>query len=582
MTNIALSRLLCSPTSDQRITQDLDLLTRSMGAILRVVIEGPLQIIYYSYLSISTLTWQLPLLILGYWIVAYVVNKLLMTPSARYVFRQEQLEGYFRFGHVRVRTHSESIALNGAGKREQDIANVTFASLMKNRWYLISWETAVSLSTNIFAYFASVINYAIVSIPIFKGWKIPGSAGGVATYVSNASFRLIMLINGFTQFNNISRDLSDFIGYSNRVAQLFEVIDKLQNSEVSRHLNDSERSDPYFALHSLLPASSQRPPASPSLAPVSRSPSPPPYPLSINQEPAPLQQDGLLLQAPIIDNSAVPTPEIAFHNVSVYTPAGQTLIKNLNISIPSGKNLLITGPNGSGKSSLIRCLSGLWRTFDGNISRPGSVLFLPQKPYLPYGNLHDQIMYPLTTANALLGLPENQRQSTVEQIQTEQLLDILRDVELQYLATRPEIADSLSIATRETLRNIIEEQDGDSMNLETTGLLAAVARQHDMSSDTASILNEIQGSNLNWTEVLSPGEQQRIGLARVLYHKPCFAILDESTSSVDEALEEKFYKLCRKNRITVITIGHKSSLKRFHQMHLEVDRKGRCSISELN
>lgn len=544
-----------------------------MGAILRVVIEGPLQIIYYSYLSISTLTWQLPLLILGYWIVAYVVNKLLMTPSARYVFRQEQLEGYFRFGHVRVRTHSESIALNGAGKREQDIANVTFASLMKNRWYLISWETAVSLSTNIFAYFASVINYAIVSIPIFKGWKIPGSAGGVAKYVSNASFRLIMLINGFTQFNNISRDLSDFIGYSNRVAQLFEVVDKLKNSEVSRHLNDSSRSDPYFALHSLMPQPYGQSSVDASTV-LERAPSP--NPLSINQEP------GSPHQGNFIPDSNAPTPEIVFHNVSVYTPAGQPLVKNLNISIPSGKNLLITGPNGSGKSSLIRCLSGLWRTFEGTISRPGSVLFLPQKPYLPYGNLHDQVMYPLTTANALLGLPENQRQSTVEQIQTEQLLSILRDVELQYLATRPEIADSLSIATRETLRNIIEDQDGDSMNAETTGLLAAVARQHDMSSDSASILNEIEGSNLNWTEVLSPGEQQRIGLARILYHKPCFAILDESTSSVDEALEEKFYRLCHKNRITVITIGHKSSLKRFHQMHLEVARNGRCTISDLN
>lgn len=565
-------------SSDQRITQDLDLLTRSLGSILRAVFEGPLQIGYYGYLSIATITWYSPLLIVGYWIVAYVVNMLLMSPSVRYVFRQEQLEGHFRFGHVRVRTHSESIALNTAGRREHDIANVTFSSLMRNRWHLISWETAVTTATNVFAYFASVINYTIIALPVWKGWKLPDSPGGAAAYVSNASFRLMMFINGFTQFNNISRELSDFIGYSNRVAQMFEVIDKLQNSEVSRHLNDSSRSDPYFAMNNMRPSPSydateqNTSPSSP------HTPSPAHLPqshLSINREASPIQDRS---QMPESQESK---PEIIFQKVSIYTPIGQPLLKNLSLSIAPGQNLLVTGPNGSGKSSLIRCLSGLWRTFDGTISRPSSVLFLPQKPYLPYGNLQDQVMYPLTSAASLLGLPADQRQSSTQQIETEQMLSILRDVELQYLVNRPEVADSLSIATRETLRNIIEDQDGDSLNVETTGLLAAVSRTHDTSSDASTLLNEIEGSNLNWTEVLSPGEQQRLGLARVLYHKPCFAVLDESTSSVDEALEEKFYNLCRHHRITVITIGHKSSLKRFHQLHLHVDRRGYCNISEI-
>ena len=282
-----------------------------------------------------------------------------------------------------------------------------------------------------------------------------------------------------------------------------------------------------------------------------------------------------------VSSNNVTLPEIVFRDVSIYTPAGQPLVKHFSLNVQAGTNVLITGPNGSGKSSLIRCLSGLWRTFDGEISRPGSILFLPQKPYLPYGNLHDQVMYPLTSATSLLGLSSSQRsQNTLEQIQTEQLISALGDVELGYLASRPEIADSLSIATRETLRSIMEDNDGDSMSAETTGLLAAVAHQHDIKSDPASLITEIEGSNLNWTEVLSPGEQQRLGLARVLFHKPCFAILDESTSSVDEALEEKFYKLCRKNRITVITVGHKSTLKKFHQVHVAIDRRGNFTINE--
>ncbi|KHJ89101.1 hypothetical protein OESDEN_11087, partial [Oesophagostomum dentatum] len=52
-------------------------------------------------------------------------------------------------------------------------------------------------------------------------------------------------------------------------------------------------------------------------------------------------------------------------------------------------------------------------------------------------------------------------------------------------------------------------------------------------------------ANFEWQDTLSPGEQQRLSLARVLYHKPTFVFLDEATSSLSADAEASIYKLLK-------------------------------------
>ena len=83
-------------------------------------------------------------------------------------------------------------------------------------------------------------------------------------------------------------------------------------------------------------------------------------------------------------------------SLSVRTPAGQLLVEDLTLTVPTQASILIRGKSGVGKTTLLRALAGLWPHTDGSVRRPAGkqALFLPQKPYLPLGTLRAALYYP--------------------------------------------------------------------------------------------------------------------------------------------------------------------------------------------
>lgn len=204
---------------------------------------------------------------------------------------------------------------------------------------------------------------------------------------------------------------------------------------------------------------------------------------------------------------------IKFDKVPLITPNGDILIPEISFEIKSGMNVLVCGPNGAGKSSLFRILGELWPLFGGELTKPprGKLFYIPQRPYMTLGSLKDQLTYPHSGAEAA------RRGSTNEKLE-----EYLRRVQLGYL-------------------------------LDREGGLDAVA---------------------DWLDILSGGEKQRIAMARLFYHQPQFAILDECTSAVSVDVEGSMYRYCRDVGITLLTVSHRKSLWQHHEYVLHLDGRG--------
>ncbi|HQS14797.1 ABC transporter ATP-binding protein/permease [Reyranella sp.] len=197
--------------------------------------------------------------------------------------------------------------------------------------------------------------------------------------------------------------------------------------------------------------------------------------------------------------------DVATSGLDLALPTGQTLLKDLDLTLPKGSWTLISGSSGSGKSTLFRALAGIWPFGHGRVLMPAGarVLFLPQKPYIPIATLRDAVKYPdeYSTANDA------------------EIVRALEAARLGHLAGR------------------LDEE-------------------------------------AHWSNILSGGEQQRLAIARALVFKPDWLFLDEATASLDEANEAAVYSVLKERlpQATVVSIGHRPSLRQWHETRLDLKR----------
>jgi len=209
---------------------------------------------------------------------------------------------------------------------------------------------------------------------------------------------------------------------------------------------------------------------------------------------------------------------IRFEDLDIVTPTGNRLVSSLTLKVRPKENLLLTGCSGSGKTSIVRTLGDLWPVRGGRVyrpkARPGAayktVFLVPQTPYSSLGSLGDQMTYPELSTDALADPDTKAR-----------MLKILNMVGLGDMLDR--------YAWHEKTR---------------------------------------------WEDVLSLGEQQRLGMARLFYHQPKYAVLDQCTDAVSVDVEGDLYKHAADLGITIITTSQRPALTSLHTRELKLSGDG--------
>lgn len=81
----------------------------------------------------------------------------------------------------------------------------------------------------------------------------------------------------------------------------------------------------------------------------------------------------------------------------------------------------------------------------------------------------------------------------------------------------------------------------------------------------------------DWSHVLSVGEQQRLAFVRAHIQQPQWLFLDEATSALDEDTEANMYSLLQKRlqQTTVVSVGHRSTLNKYHELVLRLNKSTR-------
>ncbi|KAG1818373.1 ABC transporter transmembrane region 2-domain-containing protein [Suillus variegatus] len=536
---------------DQYITADVDAWAESVAGIYGNLMKPSLDLLLFTSQLARSLGFRgTVLLFINYYITAKILRA--VTPAfGRLAAVEARLEGEYRAGVGRVGRESEEVAFYDGGARERDILTRTYLRLIKHVNSIYKIRIAYEWTEDfVIKYLWSAAGYGLIAVPLLitrkrsrdagvvdgkgksgegkRGRNKKSDADGIVaarteTYISNRRL-LLSLADAGGRLMYAYKDLQEVAGLTGRLYTLLSTLHNLPPLPLALP-GDGDT----FALKDVDICIPEDPLTSP------KSPSPTPShsfattsKLQAHAEPIP------------------PAPSLEATSSETLSGPNTTLVRALTLTLRPGMHLMITGSNGVGKTAVARVLAGLWAPgsrsmlrgsmcTDGTVARPvddaltrptndadgrPGVFVIPQRPYHPTGSLLSQIIYPHSVS--------------------------------EFAASPAALSELESLLDAAHLGYLVDREGGwDAVK--------------------------------EWRDVLSGGEKQRLAMARLYYHRPKFAILDECTSAVSSDVEGQMYEHAKALGITLITISLRPSLTKYHThiLTLTGDGTGSWTFSRI-
>lgn len=317
---------------DQRMAEDINAFTQQSLYFSMIVLSSVIQLVAFAGV-LWTISQGLVYFLIGYALITTVFTATVF--GRRLIglnFKQLQREADFRFNLVRVREHAEPIAFHNGEAREMSALMRVFDALFANYRQVLSWQLRLNTFQYAHSFLTIVLPVVIISGQVLSGELEVGRAIQATGAFTAILSALTVIVEHFEGLSRFSAGIDRLHAFSDTLDQHADALTQEPSAE-QRHIVTE------------------------------------------------------------------PGPHLALAQLTIYTPRSEhLLLRDLNLSVPPGQGLIITGASGSGKSSLLRVMAGLWHTGTGRVLRPAGpdMLFLPQYPYLPLGDLRTQLLYPHT------------------------------------------------------------------------------------------------------------------------------------------------------------------------------------------
>ena len=516
---------------DQRIVADIDAFAKEAAFLYGHSFKPILEFTLSLTEAAKELGYSRPLALFGAQIFITAVLRQMSPSLGRMIAKEQALEGGFRHTHARLIAHAEEVALLGGAEREIGILDDGLKNLVvTQRWHALQ-RIRKSVADNVSKFQGLLVGSIFVHVPFMV--RAANSEGERISVFRATEELMLRCGSAFTEVLLLGRNLDELAGYTHRLGQLFRTMDAGVKAEDAKTLEKAK---------------------------------------------ARLARAREARETGVVDvdkSSSARTNVIAFEDVSVGAPepggGHRLLVERVSMVVEPGRNLLITGPNGSGKTSLLRVLAGLWAPLSGAVTTPSlpagkagappsgkAMMWLPQRPYLLQGSLRDQVVYP----NVALA------ESNAARIKRERR------------AARGAGAGAFSRSAARRSDKAVSSSAAEEEDERVKRCLRLAGLGKFVDGTVPGV--GLNTRHLEWNDVLSGGERQRIGFARLFYHAPPFAILDEATSAINPDEEGTLYQAVIAQGTTVVSIAHRLELRECHELELKLlgDGEGGWELHE--